>query len=299
MGGLMTNDLSSITRPYDLYPWTTPDYYAVFFNQSKSIPLQDPAVREALSAAVDRNALVTDVLGDDGSPEYGPIPEGAPYFVSTMSTTSLDVASSTLTADGWLFTTNSSTNSSTPSAQPTRAKNIENTSVPLVVNLTVPNIPFLTKTADDLVNDWEPLGVTVNVATDTAEDIANTTIMNRDYESLLFGNVLGPSSNLYAFWDSSQRFYPGLNLAIYSNPNVDNLVESAEQDLNDASRTAEFAAAEQDIANDTPAIFLYSPDYLYVTDDAVRGITPSFIPDPSDIFRNVSSWYLNTARVLK
>lgn len=295
IGGLTSDELASINRPYDLFAWATPSYYGVFFNQSKNLALEDPVVREALSAAVDRNALVTDVLGGEGTPEYGPIPEGAPYFVPTVTTTSLDLASSTLTADGWVLTTPSST----PDAAPTRAKTIAKTSVPLVVNLTVPTIDFLTKTATDLTNDWAPLGVTVNVTTDAPSDIINESIKNRDYESLLFGNVLGPSSNLYAFWDSSQRFYPGLNLAIYSDPNVDNLVEAAAQDLDDASRTAEFAEAEQDIVNDMPAIFLYSPDYLYITNKSVQGIAPGFIPDPSDMFREIGGWYLDTARVLK
>jgi peptide/nickel transport system substrate-binding protein len=68
MGGVGASDLASIARPYDLSSWRTPSYYAVFFNKSKSLPLQDPAVRAALSEAVDRNALVNDVLGDHGKP---------------------------------------------------------------------------------------------------------------------------------------------------------------------------------------------------------------------------------------
>jgi len=287
MGGLMASDMPSITRPYTVSSWRVPSYYAVFFNESKSIPLQDPAVRAALSEAVDRNALVSDVLGGYGAPDYGPIPQDAPYFVPTMTTSSLDDASATLTDAGWILATS------------TRVKIVQKTPVPLVVNLTVPDIDFLTKTAADLQTDWQALGATVNVTTEPPADIVSEAIKNRDYESLLFGNVLGPSSNLYAFWDSSQRFSPGLNLAIYSNKSVDNLVEAAEQDLSDASRTAQFAAAEQDIVNDVPAIFLYSPDYLTVTGKNLQGVAPGFIPDASDQFRQVAAWYLNTARVLK
>jgi len=287
----MTTDLTGIERPYDLFAWRIPSYYAVFFNQSKNLALQDSAVRAALSEAVDRNALVASVLGGDGKPEYGPIPQDAPYFVPTITTTSLEVASATLTADGWVPSP-SSTNAF-------RSKMIQKTSVPLVVNLTVPQVDFLVATAQALAADWQQIGVQVNIATDTPEDILNDAVTNRDYESLLFGNVLGPSSDLYAFWDSSQRFSPGLNLAIYSDKTVDANVEAAREQLNDASRTAEFAVAEDQIVADNPAIFLYSPDYLYVTDKSVQGIAPDFISDPSDRFREVEAWYLNTARVLK
>ena len=290
MGGLAASDTAAIARSYNLTAWRTSAYYAVFFNQSKSLPLQDDAVREALSVAVDRGALVADALGGYGTPEYGPVPEDAPYFIPTVTaaSTSLDLASATLTAAGW-----------TMGVDGFRAKTIQKTSVPLTVNLTVPNIDFLTKTAQDLANAWQNIGVRVNISTDDPQDLLNNSIKNRDYESLLFGNILGPSSDLYAFWDSSERFSPGLNLAIYSNSKVDSLMENARQNLSDASRTAEFAAAENAIVADMPAIFLYSPDYLYVAGKNVQGVTPQFLTDPSDRFREAGAWYLNTARVLK
>jgi len=288
MGDLGPGTLATIERPYDLSSWRTPSYYAVFFNQSKSLPLEDGAVREALGEAVDRNALVADVLQGKGKPDYGPIPEDAPSFVPIMTTTSLDLASATLDAAGWRAGTDGF-----------RAKTIQKTAVPLVVNLMVPQIDFLVKTAEELQGAWKKIGVRVNIVTNNPQDLLSGTIKNRGYESLLFGNVLGPSSDLYAFWDSSQRFYPGLNLAIYNNKKIDSLIESARMEMNDAARAQKFANAELAIAADNPAIFLYSPDYLYVTNKSIRGITPQFLPDPSDRFRKVGEWYLNTARVLK
>jgi peptide/nickel transport system substrate-binding protein len=208
---------------------------------------------------------------------------------STSSTSPAAFAISLLSQDGWAI--NSSTGF--------RAKTIGNVSVPLVVNLTVPDIDFLDETADILQTDWQSIGAQVNIATDTSEDIIANTIKNRTYESLLFGNVLGPSSDLYSFWDSSQRFSPGLNLAIYDNPKVDSLIEGARTDLDIASRTTQFATAQQDIVNDNPAVFLYSPDYLYVTDKDVQGISPDLLVDPSDLAREQTSWYLNAAQVVE
>ena len=288
IGDLGPEDLAKVERPHDLFAWRTSSYYAIFFNQSKSLPLQDNAVRKALSAAVDRSALVADVVSGQGKPEYGPVPEDASYFVPTVTTTSFDFASATLDAAGWKAGTDGF-----------RAKTIQKTSVPLVVNLTVPQIDFLVKTAQELQDAWQKTGVKVNLSFNDPQDIVSRTIKNRDYECLLFGNILGPSSDLYSFWDSSERFYPGLNLSIYSNKKVDSLIESARMDTNEASRTQEFANAENAIVADYPAIFLYSPDYLYITDKTVRGITPQFLADPSDRFREVDTWYLNTARVLK
>jgi peptide/nickel transport system substrate-binding protein len=287
-GNVSPEDKSEIERPYDTFSWRTSGYYAIFWNQSKNLALQDPAVREALSAALDRDALVTAALGGNGVPEYGPIPTEAKYSVSITQTSSQAYAASLLDAAGWKT-----------GSDGMRAKTIQKSAVPLVINLTVPQIDFLAKTAAFVQSAWQTLGVQVNVLPASANDIVGTTIKNRDYEALLFGNVLGPSSDLYSFWDSSQRFSPGLNLAIYSNTKVDNDVESARQNADDASRTQQFTDAEQRIAADNPAVFLYSPDYIYVTNKNVRGIATNLLADPSDRFREIGTWYLNTARVLK
>lgn len=292
-GNATPEDIAEIDRPDDVYAWPTSAYYAVFFNQSVNLGLQDPVVREALSADVDRNALVADALGGDGAPEYGPVPPGAQYYSpvpEATATSGAAFAESLLDNDGWTITGSSTF----------RSKVIGGVTIPLVVNLTVPQIDFLATTASYLQTAWQAIGVQVNVIPDSSNDIANNLIPARNYESLLFGNVLGPSSDLYSFWDSSQDFAPGLNLSIYSNPTVDSLIERARQNPVGATTTQELAAAQADIAANYPAIFLYSPDYVYVTDNSVQGIsTSTMLIDPSDRFREIESWYLDTARVLK
>ncbi len=288
MSGLNTSDLPGIERPYDLSSWRTSSYYAVFFNQSKNLGLQDASVRAALNEAIDRNVLVANALGGQGKPETGPIPEDAPYNAPTPVTSSLDLASSTLTNAGWKVGENGF-----------RTKTVQKTSVPLTLNLTVPQIDFLTKTADALQAAWQSIGVKVTITPVTPTDAVGTTVKNRDYEALLFGNVLGPSSDLYAFWNSSQRFYPGFNLSIYNNSKVDALISAASTEIDDATRADDVAQAQSRIIADYPAVFLYSPNYLYVTAKGLRGVEPHFIADPSDIARDIPAWYLNTTRVLK
>lgn len=293
-GGASPDDISEIARPYDIFSWRTAGYYAVFYNQSKNIALQDPAVREALSVAIDRNDLINRSFGNSSTtqkavPEYGPIPQDAIYYAATPTTSSIQLAETLLDNAGW--TTGSST---------ARSKVIKKSVIPLTINLTVPQIDFLQKTASALQAAWQAIGVQVNINTDSPSDIIANTIKNRDYEALLFGNVLGPSSDLYSFWDSSQRFYPGLNLAIFDDGSVDSLIESVREANGDATTSEEMAQAQSRIVADYPATFLYSPDYLYVANKNAQGIAAgSTLIDPSDRFRDISSWYLNTARVLK
>jgi peptide/nickel transport system substrate-binding protein len=287
-------DLSAIARPYNAFAWRTPGYYAVFWNQSNNLALQDLAVRNALSEAIDRDALVKQIGADSeqggiwAEPDYGPIPPDAAYFSSLTTNYSLLAASLLLDAAGWKMGSSS-----------IRVKTIQKTSAPLIINLTVPQIAFLVKTANALQATWASIGVQTNITTDSPNSIDADAIENRSYEALLFGNILGPSSDLYSFWDSSQRFSPGLNLAVYGNSKVDALIESARRTMNDASRTQEFADAENRIVADSPAAFLFSPNDFYVANKTIQGITTDLLPDPSDRFREVPQWYLETARVLK
>ncbi len=304
-GNATPEDISEIERPYDSFAWRTSGYYAVFLNESKNLALQDPAVRIALTSSLDRTDIANQVFNGNAASDVGPIPPDAAYFTPLTTTSSLDFASTTLTNAGWVFpgassSTDAADSSSTVPANIFRSKTINGTQIPLVINLTVPQIDFLAKTATLLQSAWQSIGIQVNIMPDSADDIANQTIKNRDYEALLFGNVLGPSSDLYSFWDSSQRFYPGLNLAIYSNKNVDAAIEDARQQTSSTLIASDMAIAQTDIANDNPAIFLYSPDYVYVTNKNVQGIaTSTLLADPSDRFNEVPEWYLNTARVLK
>ena len=287
-GGALPEDITNMGRPYDLFVFRTPSYYAIFLNQSQNTALEDPVVREALSASIDRESLVNNILNGFGKSDNGPIPPDAMYGAPITSTSSSDFAATLLDNAGWKIGDNGF-----------RSKTIKKGSIQLAITITVPQIDFLTKTADAIKDAWQKIGVQVTIAPDSPQNIADTTIPNRAYDSLLFGNVLGPSSDLYSFWDSSESLSPGLNLSMYNNPDADSILQSIRGTSDDASRAQQFIKVQNVITSDHPAIFLYSPDYLYVTDKSIRGITTGLLSDPSDRFRNAGTWYLNTTIVLK
>ncbi len=287
-GGALPDDIANITRPYDLFTFRTPGYYAVFLNQTENPALADPAVREALSSAIDRKSIVSAVLNGFGKSDYGPIPPDAAYTIPIAATTSPDFASTTLDNAGWKM-----------GGDGFRSKTVGKNTIPLAITITVPQIDFLMKTASLIQTAWQNIGVRVTIAPDSPDNIANADIPNRSYDALLFGNVLGPSSDLYSFWNSSQAAAPGLNFSMYDNPKADALLKSIRESSDEASRTAAFADLQNIITGDNPAVFLYSPDYLYITDKSVHGITTGPLADPSELFRTVSAWYLDTTRVLK
>jgi peptide/nickel transport system substrate-binding protein len=288
--GIEPADLVQIKRPYEAVPFRLPNYYAVFFNQSKSLPLKDLAARKALNYAVNKENLINEVLGGRGKPAIEPIPEGAEYFNPEIgaATTSLDLASATLDNAGWKTSENGM-----------REKKVQNVKIPLELNLAVPRVDFLLKTADLLKQSWEKVGFRINIIPQSTDEIAGNTIKNRDYEMLIFGNVLGRSSDLFSFWHSSQRFYPFYNLALYNNKKADALIESIRRNTDSPLIQSQFDQLQALITNDYPAVFLYSPDYLYVASKNLHGVDGGFVAEPADIFATANKWYLKTARVLK
>lgn len=281
--------LRVVERPHEAVGFKLPNYFAVFFNQGKNLPAKDIGVRMALGYSLDRWALLNKILNGFGRPAFGPIPEGIAYFdpAVTVATSSLEIASSTLQATGWKM-----------GAEGFREKTINKTKVPLAITLSVPKTAMLVKTAEAIQEEWQKIGVKTSLTILAGEEL-EAAVKNRDYEALLFGNVLSRSPDLFSFWHSSERFYPGLNLALYNNKKADLLIEAIRSNLNDESRIEQFIALQKAILDDYPAVFLLSPDYVLVLSKNIRGIEAGLIYEPAERFTQMKKWYIKTARVLK
>ena len=116
---------------------------------------------------------------------------------------------------------------------------------------------------------------------------------------ILFGINPQNKEDLFSFWHSSQKFYPGLNLAIYGNPQADKLMEEIRRTDDSSERQAKLKNLQAVIGQDWPAIFLYSPKYFYVSTNDLGGFKEKFLNTASDRFQNVKNWYVKTSFVLK
>jgi peptide/nickel transport system substrate-binding protein len=184
----------------------------------------------------------------------------------------------------------------TPDAKPTAVEG-KITGTP-TFDLTVADIPILIKTAEAIKTAWEAIGVQTNIIPLNITDIGES-IKKRDYQMILFGNILNNPEDFYSFWHSSKRFYPGLNLALYQSSQADSLIERIRAEIDPNQRTVDVAKLSDVIASDFPAIFLYSPDYLYVTSPKIKGFEANDIITPTDRLTNTGLWYIKTTRKLK
>ena len=194
-----------------------------------------------------------------------------------------------LTKDGWKFATTTNTWTKT-------VKKVKQT---IAFDLATSEAAELKNVSNELQSQWAELGVPVTVRVFATGDLKETIVRPRKFDALFFGQVLGQSGDPYPFWHSSQRLDPGLNIASYVNPRADKTLESARIETDTAKRAKLYATFNDEIAKDTPAIFMYAPEFLYVVPSEVRGFSLGAITVPSERFLNIYEWYINTDSVWK
>ncbi len=264
--------------PYTLERGTFPRVFAVFFNQDRNTALRDKSVRRALDAATDKERVIQEALLGFGTAINSP--SISPNDALTKDTDSVETI---LTDGGWTFDDETGRWSKG--------------GVPLAFKLATANVPELKRVADTLSASWHTYGIDVTVTVFEPGDLQQTVIRPREYDALLFGEAIGREPDLYAFWHSSQREDPGLNVALYANKHADELLTEARATTDSKERQALHEKITKEIQADMPALFLYTPDFLYGVSAQVHGVALETVSTPSERFGNIHTWYQYTEHV--
>lgn len=256
--------------------------FGVFFNPGTEPLFADRAVRRALSLAIDRPAIVRDVLGGYGTPSIGPVPAGTgvPDLQLPDPATRIETARTILAEGGWEWDG--------------EAQSWSKDGATLAITLKTSNVPELKGIAAAIEEDWSEIGVPTTVELYPPGELTQTVIRPRAYGALLFGEVIGSYPDLYAFWYSGERNDPGLNIAGYANPEVDALLESSRTETDMEAALRDLASANELIAADYPAAFTHTPDFLYAIPEDLRGVNLARVAAPSDRLRTARYWYRQT-----
>lgn len=289
-GGISPKNLKKtrLGNNFNLFELPTTQYFACFFNQTKSKPLVDKTVRIALAHATRKEEIIQELFNGKAKVVYQPILPGLLGY--TQQTKIYDFApehaKNILEEKGWKDTDGNGI----------REKEEENLEIELVVS----DWPELKKAAELLQKQWSKIGVSVNLKVLGIAEIQQNYIRPREYEALLFGQASGLDPDPFAFWHSLQRKDPGLNLAMYANKEVDKLLEEARQTLDRNIRAENYEEFQKKLAEDIPAIFLYNPSYLYIVSKAIKGIElHQPVVEPYQRFAGIENWYIKTKRIWK
>lgn len=244
--------------------------FALFFNQNKSPLLTDKTVRKALDLSIDRKTLIDFVLGGYGTPLYSPLT----LFSKTETENEYGIEKGKEVLDG------KDTSSAT-------------------LKISTNNVPELVAAGEKITETFNQLGIKTELQIHDINELTSTVIRPREYEIILFGNVINRDLDYYAFWHSSQRNDPGLNLSAYASIDGDKALEQARNSTDTPEKLALLQKFEKEVINDVPAVFLYSPDFIYIVPQIVKAQFPQIIVTSSDRFAQVYDWYIETETVWK
>jgi len=297
MGGISPQGAGEIKRGgKELKPLLLPRVFTVFFNQNNAQIFANKEVRQALNLATDKETIVKDVLKNFGSVLNSPLPPGS-IGASALQEKSgqapyeerLKQANDLLEKNGWKINEQDNI----------REKKTKKDTTRLEFNLATSNAPELAQTAELLRQMWERLSIKVNVRIFEISDLNQNVIRPRKYDALLFGIMMGRDPDPFAFWHSSQRNDPGLNIALYTNITADKLLEDARVLSDTDKRKEKYQAFQEQIEKDIPAIFLYSPEYIYLIPKSLLGLDTDTITIPSERFTQINQWYIETEKIWK
>jgi len=262
--------------------------FGVFFNQNQNPLFTRLEVRRALSVATDRESIAESVLGGYATPVWGPVPPGSGIPSAPPAQIEADriaEAARILEASGWSYDGES------------RIWKHEEEELELSITVKTSNVTELKAISERLRIDWEKLGVPVSIEFYEPGDLAVSVIRPRRYEALLFGMVVGRDQDLFAFWHSSERNDPGLNIAMYTNSAVDDLLVGIREEADAEGVTEDLEKVDTLIKEDFPAVFTHAPDFLYAIPESLKGVSIAQVASPSDRFQGVSEWYRRTEAV--
>ncbi len=254
-----------------------------FFNTSNPL-LSDAAVRHALVAAADtvnvqrhlgyatravREPLLAGQLG------YDPATVQAAYNPAA--------AKAALDQAGWV-----------PGAGGVRFKNGQPLQFSLSASDTIENATV----SHLLTHNWAAVGAKVDVRLLADADLQSA-IASHDYAALLYGISIGVDPDVFVYWDSSQTDPRStrLNLSMYKSGVADAALEAGRTRLDPALRDIKYKPFLQAWQQDAPALGLYQPRFLYLTNEKIYGLDRQYVNTNTDRFSDVQNWMVRTARV--
>lgn len=290
MYGISPNEVEKVKNEDNIITTANlPRVFGLFFNQNQNTVLASKEVRKALKQSINKEELIEKALVGYAEVIDGPIPPG--YMPKSMASTtstafSIDEAKKILSDAGW-----------TIDEEGTAVHKKNNQT--LQFSIATSDAPELVQIARMVQSTWQELGAQVEVKIFASSELNQTVIRPRRFDILLFGEIIGRDLDLYAFWHSTQRSEYGLNITQYVNLKVDGILTKARTLSNMDERIVEYEKFEQEIRSDIPAIFLYSPKFIYVIPDKLKGVNIGSLTIPAERFVNIQNWYIETDYVWK
>jgi peptide/nickel transport system substrate-binding protein len=255
-----------------------------FFKTTSGV-LADQNVRSALVLAVDTSKLIAN-LNYRTTAVNGPLLKGQLGYNPDYSQPGYNptAAEALLTQNGWVI-----------GSKGIRTKSGQR----LAFTLTVDNNPEYIKDSSQLKSYWKKIGADVTIQSLGDNDFSST-LQNHEYDAILYGISIGNDPDVFVYWDSSQadiRSASRLNLSEFKNKLADESLEAGRTRLDPQLRVVKYQPFLKAWQQQLPAVGLYQPRLLYLTNGTVFGLNSTTINSNIDRFSNVQNWQINEIKV--
>lgn len=280
--------LDSVRQDRDLSLYSAPlsGYNAVYLNLDKGV-FQDPAVRQAMMYALDRQRLVDEVLEGQGIVLHSPI---LPHsWAHNPSVRRYDyaprLAISTLEEHDWFDDDGDGVR--------------ERGGVKLEFTLVTNDNPVRMRLIEAISEQLANVGIRALPQAVPWETLRYDMLNLRRFDAVLLGfQFLPPDPDPYPYWHSSQANEFGVNLANYNDPRVDMLLEEARLTSDKGLRQELYQEFQTLFAEQVPSLLLYQPVYAYAVSDTVQDVQIGPMTNSSGRFQSITDWYIATQRLV-
>ncbi len=265
---------------------STYQYAELLFNLKADEPyFQDVRVRQAVAKAIDRTAIIRDVLGGQAVPDDSPIPRSITWAYDSAAQqppNDLTAAAKLLDDAGWTMVNG------------IRSKGTTTLSFGLTVSSDVP--PY-ERVAETVARQLAQVGIVAEVRPVTTASLIHDYLNPRTFDMTLTAFDNGPDPDVYSFWHSSQAHPGGFNFAgMKKNVFIDGDLEDGRNTLDLTARAKAYATFQEDFAKEIPAIFLYSPRYVMAVNRRIHGVRLDSAIESEERYAYVSDWYREVGR---
>ena len=256
--------------------YTGRNYEFLALNLKKG-PLVDKRVRNAINLMINKKQLIdSSALGIAVAAEIPVMPSSWVYqLVDFEQGNDLAKAKNLLVQSGYVF--NSENNKYVK----------KTTKKPLSIKLIINDDNNLRyAVAKELASQLNKNGISVEISKISWADV-HKTIKAGNYDMALMGYRISSIPDL-SFAYSTDEIKSGLNVAGYSNPNVDNILKSILSDNKMETQKASYINLINIISEDRPYIGLFFLNESVMYNKSIRGAINPYVWDK---YNDISKWY--------
>lgn len=250
----------------------------VFFKTTQA-PLNDTAVRNALTLATNKQDILTQLPYSLSSVDEPLLKTHVGYSKQyAQKTNDIAKANALLDSAGWVRDPKTGIRSKAGKELTFRLVSQTNSEYASVTN--------------SLQKQWEQVGVKVQVVLQGEQELQNTVALH-SYDALLYAISLGADPDVFAYWHSSQadvRSETRLNFSEYQSKAVNESLEAGRTREDPTVRTTKYQTFLDTWQKDSPAIALYQPRFLYVARTPFHGLNVRSVVSATDRYGNVENW---------